>query len=110
MKTNPHVAEIRELNLGYLLLAQRLLHHDRAEAMFRLKIDDEMADLLTSLSAQQLSRLASTNQLLCHFGGESAEQLRQVVDNPRDQGLSHIHSSLLMASRSMLSEGGGHVD
>ncbi|WP_046077937.1 flagellar transcriptional regulator FlhD [Halomonas sp. HG01] len=109
MKTNPHVAEIRELNLGYLLLAQRLLQHDRAEAMFRLKIDDEMADLLAALNVQQLSRLANTNQLLCHFGAESAEQLRQVVDNPRDQGLSHIHASLLMASRSMLSEGGEHV-
>ncbi len=109
MKTNPHIAEIRELNLGYLLLAQRLLHHDRAEAMFRLKIDEQMADLLLSLNAQQLSRLANTNQLLCHFGGESAEQLRQVLDNPRDHGLSHIHASLLMASRSMRSEGGEHV-
>lgn len=109
MQTNPHVDEIRELNLAYLLLAQRLLGADRAEAMFRLKIDEEMAELLASLDARQLARLANTNQLLCHFGGESADQLRQVADNPRDQGLGHFHASLLMASRSMLSEGGGHV-
>ncbi|ATJ84637.1 flagellar transcriptional regulator FlhD [Halomonas beimenensis] len=109
MTTNPHVDEIREMNLAYLLLAQRLLNGDRVEAMFRLKVDEEMADLLASLNAQQLARLANTNQLLCHFGGESAEQLRQVADNPRDQGLAHFHSSLLMASRSMLSQGGEHV-
>lgn len=96
MKTN-HLDEIQELNLAYLLLAQRLLNDDRAAAMFRLKIDDETADLLVSLGAAQLTRLARTNQLLCHFGFEGADQLRQVVDNPRDNGLSQFHASLLMA-------------
>ncbi|MDX5376341.1 MAG: flagellar transcriptional regulator FlhD [Halomonas sp.] len=98
MNTN-HLDEIQELNLAYLLLAQRLLNDDRAAAMFRLKIDDETADLLVSLGAAQLTRLARTNQLLCHFGFDGAEQLRQVIDNPRDNGLSQFHASLLMASR-----------
>ena len=98
MNTN-HLDEIQELNLAYLLLAQRLLNDDRAAAMFRLKIDDETADLLVSLGVAQLTRLARTNQLLCHFGFDGAEQLRQVIDNPRDNGLSQFHASLLMASR-----------
>ncbi|MCE8014859.1 flagellar transcriptional regulator FlhD [Halomonas sp. MCCC 1A17488] len=98
MNTN-HLDEIQELNLAYLLLAQRLLNDDRAAAMFRLKIDDETADLLVSLGAAQLTRLARTNQLLCHFGFDGAEQLRQVIDNPRDNGLSQFHASLLMAGR-----------
>ncbi|WP_275287432.1 flagellar transcriptional regulator FlhD [Halomonas elongata] len=115
MKTNEYLDEIREMNLAYLLLAQRLLNADREEAMFRLKVDDDMADFLSSLGAQQLSRLASTNQLLCRLGHEGVEPLRQVVDNPREQGLSHFHSSLLMASQSLPSglspeEGRGHVD
>ncbi|MFY0989116.1 flagellar transcriptional regulator FlhD [Halomonas sp. C05BenzN] len=98
---NTHLLdEIEEINLAYLLLAQRMLHDDRTSAMFRLKIDDEMADLLLSLSARQLAQLARTNQLLCHFGHESAEQLRQVTHNQREQGLSRFHASLLMASRS----------
>ncbi|MCE8040027.1 flagellar transcriptional regulator FlhD [Halomonas sp. MCCC 1A11062] len=107
MKNTNHLDEIQELNLAYLLLAQRLLNDDRAAAMFRLKIDGETADLLLSLGAAQLTRLARTNQLLCHFGFEGAEQLRQVVDNPRDNGLSQFHASLLMAGRgatSMLRE------
>ncbi|MGY6564126.1 MAG: flagellar transcriptional regulator FlhD [Halomonadaceae bacterium] len=99
MKNANHLDEIQELNLAYLLLAQRLLNDDRAAAMFRLKIDGETADLLLSLGAAQLTRLARTNQLLCHFGFEGAEQLRQVIANPRDNGLSQFHASLLMAGR-----------
>lgn len=91
--------EIEELNLAYLLLAQRMLHNDRTSAMFRLKIDEEMADLLLSLNARQLAKLSRTNQLLCHFGHAGAEQLRQVTHNHREQGLSRFHASLLMASR-----------
>lgn len=91
--------EIEELNLAYLLLAQRMLADDRPTAMFRLKIDDEMADLLLSLGARQLAQLARTNQLLCHFGHDGADQLRQVTHNQREQGLSRFHASLLMASR-----------
>jgi len=98
MQTQPLLSEIQELNLAYLLLAQRMLHDDRVSAMFRLKVDDEMADLLLGMGATQLARLSSTNQLLCHFGHESAEQLRQVTHNPRDQGLGRLHASLLMAS------------
>lgn len=100
MEHSDLMVELEELNLAYLLLAQRLLHADRVSAIFRLKIDEEMADLLVSLSSRQLSRLARTNQLLCHFGHEGAERLRQVVDNPRDQGMGGFHASLLMASRS----------
>ena len=107
MKNTNHLDEIQELNLAYLLLAQLLLNDDRAAAMFRLKIDGETADLLSSLGVIQLTRLARTNQLLCHFGFEGAEHLRQVVDNPRDNGVSPFHASLLMAGRgatSMLRE------
>lgn len=99
--------EIEELNLTYLLLAQRMLDADRVAAMFRLKIDEEMADLLLSLSSKQLARLSRTNQLLCHFGYQGAERLRQVVDNPRDQGLGCFHASLLMASHSGAAVAGG---
>lgn len=98
--------EIEELNLAYLLLAQRMLMADRVAAMFRLKIDEEMADLMLSLNSRQLARLARTNQLLCHFGYGSAEQLRCVVGNPRDQGQDRLHASLLMASAPGLSLAG----
>lgn len=98
MTTNSLNEEIHELNLAYLLLAQRLLGTDRDEAMFRLKISNETADLIEGLNARQLTRLSRTNQLLCHFSLDSSEQLRQITENPRDQGLASLHASLLLAS------------
>lgn len=99
MQINNLIDEIHELNLAYLLLAQRLINEDRSSAMFRLKIDDEVADLLQQLNARQLTRLSRVNQLLCHFGHDSARELRQLTSPPRDQGLGQFHASLLMASR-----------
>lgn len=92
------IDEIQDLNLAYLLLAQRLLGEDRETAMFRLKIDGELAELLVGLNARQLAKLARTNQLLCRLCPVSAEQVQQVVDNPRDQGLAGLHTSLLLAT------------
>ncbi|MBB3182890.1 flagellar transcriptional activator FlhD [Halomonas fontilapidosi] len=103
METNNLVSEIHEMNLAYLLLAQRLINEDRASARFRLKIDDEMADLIQELNARQLTRLSRVNQLLCHFGHDSAEHLRQLTHNPREQGLGPLHAALLMASRPAVS-------
>ncbi|AQU84598.1 MULTISPECIES: flagellar transcriptional regulator FlhD [unclassified Halomonas] len=101
--------EIEEINLAYLLLAQRLLNEDREAAMFRLKIDNELVDLLVSLNAWQLTRLARTNQLICRFSQASGQRLRQIMENPRDQGLSGLHASLLSACEPFesLSKGGG---
>lgn len=97
MSNQSLIDEIQELNLAYLLLAQRLLAEDRTTARLRLNISEEQAELLESFNARQLTRLSRTNQLLCQLGIGSTEQLRQVVDNPREQGLAHLHSSLLMA-------------
>jgi len=101
MNESSLIDEIEELNLSYLLLAQRMLQNDRASAMFRLKIDDEMADLLLSLRAAQLAKLARTNQLLCRFAYDDADQLRTVTHPHREHDLSGFHSSVLMASRSL---------
>ncbi|SDN37635.1 flagellar transcriptional regulator FlhD [Vreelandella arcis] len=97
MSQTSFLDEIQEINLAYLLLAQRLLSEDREAGMFRLKVDGQMADLLVSLNARQLTKLARTNQLICRFGQASAERLQQVTDNPRDQGLAGLHASLLLA-------------
>lgn len=90
--------EIQELNLTYLLLAQRLLKEDKLSGMFRLKFSEEMADLLLSLSTRQLSQLSRTNQVLCTFSLEHAAQLARVLFNERDHGLTQTHAAMLLAS------------
>lgn len=56
---------IRDLNLSYLWLAQRLLQTDRATGMFRLGATPEMAGALESLTMRSMMSLSSSGQLLC---------------------------------------------
>jgi len=61
------LGDIREVNLSYLLLAQRMLRDDYASAIFRLGFSNEVADILMRLSPAQLVKLASSSSLLCRF-------------------------------------------
>src|ERR1700744_1550383 len=58
---------IREMNLAYLLLIQRLLAEDRSTAMGTLGVSPEVADVLLALSLKELTKLASVSQILCSF-------------------------------------------
>jgi len=55
--------EIRETNLTYLLLAQRMIKDDKAAALFRLGITKEAAELIETLSPAQLLKIAAGNML-----------------------------------------------
>lgn len=67
MNTEQMLAEIRETNHGFLLLAQKLIAFDKAEALTALGISDASADLLGMLSPGQVMKLASGNALLQRF-------------------------------------------
>ena len=58
------LAEIRETNLSYLILAQSLIRTDRVQALYRLGLSEEVADLLDQLSPAQMMRIAQGNMLL----------------------------------------------
>ncbi|MCK0716419.1 flagellar transcriptional regulator FlhD [Chromohalobacter sarecensis] len=98
METDSLLDDIQDINLSYLLLTQRMISEDRTTALFRLKMGDEMADLIASLSIKQLTQLARTNQLLCRLCYDEPEQLRKLTHNQREQGLGQTHAALLMAS------------
>jgi flagellar transcriptional activator FlhD len=80
---------IRELNLSYLLLAQRLLTEDKEGAQARLGLSAQTAETLSQLSPAQATKLASSSQVLCFFnlGGDAllagltglAERTQRVV-------------------------------
>ena len=63
MDADQILAEIRDANLSYLMLAQSLIRADRSQALFRLGISEETADLLKMLSPAQLMKIASSNTL-----------------------------------------------
>ncbi|QHI97582.1 flagellar transcriptional regulator FlhD [Xylophilus rhododendri] len=67
MNTEQLLAEIRNANLVYLNVAQKLIEMDKAEAMASLGVSAQSADLLSGLDAHQLDKLAGGSTLLCRF-------------------------------------------
>lgn len=58
---------IREINLSYLTLVQRLLREDRNEGVAKLGLTASLAEVLSGLSPEQTLKLASRDQLVCFF-------------------------------------------
>ncbi len=93
--------EIREANLSYLMLAQSLIRADREQALFRLGISEESADLVSSLSPAQIMRIASSNTLLCRMRIDD-DMVWTLLTNHGKAGsdsVSRLHANILMAGR-----------
>lgn len=102
--TNEQIlAEIREANLTYLMLAQTLIRQDKAEAVFRLGMNEESADILASLSAAQVMKLASRNTLLCSFRVDDNLVWSLLTNHSAkkvgNDATNTLHANILMASR-----------
>lgn len=83
MHTSELLKHIYDINLSYLLLAQRLIVQDKASAMFRLGINEEMANTLGALTLPQMVKLAETNQLVCHFRFDDHQTITRLTqDSP----------------------------
>lgn len=67
MNGNETFESIREVNLSYLSLAQRLLRADREAGVQRLGLSTQVADIIVGLSGPQLLKLAGCDQLVCFF-------------------------------------------
>lgn len=95
--------EIREANMTYLMLAQSLIRQDKAEALFRLGMSEESADMISALSPAQIVKIASTNMLLCRFRVDDdmvwnllTNHTASKVDN---DATTKLHASILLAGR-----------
>ncbi|EAY67398.1 transcriptional activator FlhD [Burkholderia dolosa AU0158] len=97
--TSEMLSEIKEVNLSYLLLAQRLLREDKAMGMFRMGISQELADVLANLTLAQTVKLAASNQILCRFRFDDHALLSSLADKGRSDVVTHAHSAILMAGQ-----------
>ena len=95
--------QIREANMTYLMLAQSLVRQDKAEALFRLGMSEESADMIGALSPAQVMKIASSNMLLCRFRVDDdivwnllTNHTAAKVDN---DATTKLHASILMAGR-----------
>ena len=96
-------ADIREANLTYLMLAQSVIRKDKAEALFRLGVSEESADMIATLSPAQIFKIASSPMLLCRFRVDDdmvwnllTNHSASKVDN---DATTKLHASILMAGR-----------
>ncbi|WP_322045198.1 flagellar transcriptional regulator FlhD [Paraburkholderia sp. J67] len=88
---------IREVNLSYLMLAQRLLREDWAIGMFRLGLSAEIADLVVGLSLAQVVKLAASDHLLCAFRFNDQVLLSVLTQPSKQAGIAATHAAILMA-------------
>ena len=79
MHTSELLKHVYDINLSYLLLAQRLISQDKASAMFRLGINEEMATTLVELTLPQMVKLAETNQLICQFRFDNHQTITRLT-------------------------------
>jgi flagellar transcriptional activator FlhD len=102
MTSEQILAEIREANLSYLMLAQSLIRSDRDQALFRLGISEDNASLLAALTPAQMMKIAAGNTLLCRFRMDDDMVWSLLTSHGRsaaNEGVSRLHASILMAGR-----------
>ena len=103
MKFESLLAEVREANLSYLMLARQMIAEDKAEATFRLGIDTELAGMIESLSSGQLSKIASSNMLMCRFRFDDRTVWDMITTQCKDRetGMGSVHAAILLDSRDL---------
>lgn len=95
--------DIREANLSYLMLAQNLIRRDKAEALFRLGLSEDSADMIALLSPAQMIKIASSPMLLCRFRIDDDTVWGLLTNHTpgkvSNQDTARLHASILMSGR-----------
>jgi flagellar transcriptional activator FlhD len=103
MTNEQMLAEIREANMTYLMLAQNLIRQDRSEALFRLGLSEDAADLIATLSPAQILKIASGNMLLCRFRVDDDIVWNLLTNHTpsrvENDATTKLHASILMAGK-----------
>lgn len=100
-KIDDFMAEIRDANLNYLMLAQQMIRADKACAIYRLGISLEIANLLENLSNAQILKLSSAQLMLARFRFDDSTILGLLTDHSKDRAQSQSHAAILMAGHAV---------
>lgn len=99
MATEQLLSEIREANLSYLVLVQSLVRQDRGEAIVRLGLSEEIADILAGLSMAQILRIAASATPICRFRFDDRTVWELLATDSAPGTMKSIHASIVMASQ-----------
>ena len=101
MKMDEMLGEMRDVNLNYLMLAQSMIQHDKATAVFRLGISQDVADLIEGLTPAQILKLAGSGMMVSRFRFDDGMVLNMLTSYTKDRALAQSHAAILMAGQSM---------
>lgn len=90
---------IRDINLTYLMLAQQMIKEDKAAAIFRLGISQDLVDVIGSLTPPQVIKMAASNMLLCRFRFDENLLLNMLTGYNNDRLMSQAHAAILMSAQ-----------
>lgn len=93
------IEDIHDINLSYLLFAQRLIREDRHTAGFRLGLDDATIDSLKDLTLPQLIKLSATNQLICRLRVDNEIIIEHLTKDSRIDALQKIHTGIILSTQ-----------
>jgi flagellar transcriptional activator FlhD len=96
--------EVREVNLAYLVLAQHMIRADKAQALYRLGISEEVANVVDQLTPTQLMRIAGANQLICRFRFDDDMVWSLLTSHSKTKAVgtgavAGLHANIVMASQ-----------
>lgn len=89
---------IRDLNLSYLLLAQRLIHEDCFTAKFRLGLSESTIDIVKGLTFPQLIKLSSIGQLICRLRIDNETVIDCLTKDSRIDALQSLHTGIILST------------
>lgn len=90
---------VREINLAYIMLAQRMLRKDKLVGMFRLGLSARSADILETLTLAQTVKLAASDQLLCECRFDDHVILATLTQSGGHVDVTPTHTAILLASQ-----------
>lgn len=91
--------EIKELNLSYLMLAQRMIWEDKESSAYRLGISAQLAEVLSDLSPGQVLKLAAANVMLCRARFDDRLILGLLTSHARGNAMAQSHTAILLAGQ-----------
>lgn len=101
MDSSDLVGEIKDLNLAYLMLVQRLMRQNEPEALLRLGIRKEVGKALVALTPAQLLGMARSSMVLCRFRLDNDALLEALAGiRPRHE-LCVMHTDIVLAAQAL---------
>jgi flagellar transcriptional activator FlhD len=102
MNTEQILAEIREANLSYLMLAQSLIRGDREQALYRLGVSEDTATVIGNLTPAQMMKVSQSSTLLCRFRMDDElvwNLLTSHGKNAANESAGRLHAAIVLAGR-----------